>query len=259
MFSPAGGTSTSVSVDRRAAPDRRRAELHAGGPAAVRADLGTEPARRPQHAQRPALGGGLGRLPRRSPAGSTRSSAAVGSNWRARWCSPLDRRLPRLERLDPQRQADRRARLLPFGVIGAILTAIYSVGATVYVPHLFSTYATRYGVIGAVFAMISALFCVMVVIVGSAALGREVDDELARIRARRAPARRRGPPGMGQGARRGAIPLDGRGRADQPPPRTQSTTGPLSRPIQLGASSSLPARTTQRKPRMLGGAHSSAS
>ena len=71
--------------------------------------------------------------------------------------------------------------LLPFGVIGSILTAIYSVGATVYVPHLFSSYATRYGVIGAVFAMISTLFCITVVVVGSAALGREVGDELDRI------------------------------------------------------------------------------
>ncbi len=71
---------------------------------------------------------------------------------------------------------------LPFGVIASILTAIYSVGATVYVPHLFSTYATRYGVIGAVFAMISALFCVTVILVGSAALGREVGDELVHIR-----------------------------------------------------------------------------
>jgi uncharacterized BrkB/YihY/UPF0761 family membrane protein len=47
--------------------------------------------------------------------------------------------------------------LLPFGVIASILTAAYAVGATVYVPHLFSSYATRYGVIGAVFAMISTL------------------------------------------------------------------------------------------------------
>jgi uncharacterized BrkB/YihY/UPF0761 family membrane protein len=71
--------------------------------------------------------------------------------------------------------------LIPFGVLGAALLAVYSVGATVYVPHLFSTYSTRYGVIGAVFAMISALFCVMVVLVGSAAAGREVRDELDRI------------------------------------------------------------------------------
>ena len=42
--------------------------------------------------------------------------------------------------------------------------------------------------IGAVFAMISALFCVMVVLVGSAAAGREIDDELGRIRRGERPA-----------------------------------------------------------------------
>jgi uncharacterized BrkB/YihY/UPF0761 family membrane protein len=75
-----------------------------------------------------------------------------------------------------------RRSLLPFGVAGALLLAVYATGASVYVPHLFESYATRYGVIGAVFAMISALFCVMVVVVAAAALGREVGDELARIR-----------------------------------------------------------------------------
>ena len=78
--------------------------------------------------------------------------------------------------------------LTPFAIIGSVLLAAYSVGATVYVPHLFSTYATRYGVIGAVFAMISALFCVMVVLVGSAAAGREVRDELDRIQRGERPA-----------------------------------------------------------------------
>jgi uncharacterized BrkB/YihY/UPF0761 family membrane protein len=74
-----------------------------------------------------------------------------------------------------------RQDLLPFGIVGSVMLAVYSVGASAYVPHLFNTYATRYGVIGAVFAIISALFCVMVVVVGSAAAGREVHDELARI------------------------------------------------------------------------------
>ena len=74
-----------------------------------------------------------------------------------------------------------RQDVLPFAVIGAALLAVYSVVATVYVPGLFNTYATRYGVIGAVFAMISALFSVMVVLVVSAAAGREVRDELGRI------------------------------------------------------------------------------
>ncbi len=81
-----------------------------------------------------------------------------------------------------------RKDLLPFGIVGAALLAVYSVGAAVYVPHLFSTYSTRYGVIGAVFALISALFCVMVTVVGSAAAGREVHDELDRIRRGEKPA-----------------------------------------------------------------------
>jgi membrane protein len=81
-----------------------------------------------------------------------------------------------------------RRDLLPFAIAGSALLAIYSIGARVYLPHLFSTYATRYGVIGAVFAMISAFFCVMVVLVGSAALGREVHDELGRIRRGERPA-----------------------------------------------------------------------
>jgi membrane protein len=72
--------------------------------------------------------------------------------------------------------------LIPFAVVGAGLLALSSVGGTVYLPHLFSTYATRYGVIGAVFAMISALFCIMLVVVASAATGREVNEELGRIR-----------------------------------------------------------------------------
>jgi len=75
-----------------------------------------------------------------------------------------------------------RRSLLPFGVVGALLLGAYSTGAALYVPHLFDTYATRYGVIGAVFAMISALFCVMVVMVASSALAREIHDELQRIR-----------------------------------------------------------------------------
>jgi uncharacterized BrkB/YihY/UPF0761 family membrane protein len=81
-----------------------------------------------------------------------------------------------------------RQDLLPFGIVGAGLIALYSVGAAVYVPHLFNTYATRYGVIGAVFAMISALFCAMVVVVASAAAGREVRGELDRIQRGERPA-----------------------------------------------------------------------
>ncbi|MET8030047.1 hypothetical protein [Streptomyces avermitilis] len=75
-----------------------------------------------------------------------------------------------------------RANLLPFGIAAAVLEAAYSVGTDVYLPRLFNSYAARYGAIGAVFAMISALFGAMLGIVASAALGREVRDELTRIR-----------------------------------------------------------------------------
>jgi membrane protein len=78
--------------------------------------------------------------------------------------------------------------LVPFGVLGAGLGALYALGTGLYLPHLFSTYATRYGVIGAVFAMISAFFCLMVVVVASAAAGREMHEELTRIRLGRRPA-----------------------------------------------------------------------
>jgi membrane protein len=81
-----------------------------------------------------------------------------------------------------------RRELVPFALLGSALLAVYAIGAAVYVPHLFSTYATRYGVIGAVFAMISALFCIAVILVGVAAAGREVDDELDRIRRGERPA-----------------------------------------------------------------------
>ncbi|HXD66296.1 MAG TPA: YhjD/YihY/BrkB family envelope integrity protein [Solirubrobacteraceae bacterium] len=73
--------------------------------------------------------------------------------------------------------------LIPFAVVAGLALAVYYAGAAVYVPHLFSSYASRYGAIGAVFAMISALFGFMVALVASAALGREVFDELNRIRA----------------------------------------------------------------------------
>lgn len=73
--------------------------------------------------------------------------------------------------------------LVPFAIIASLALTVYFAGASVYVPHLFSSYATRYGAIGVVFAMISALFGFMLFVVASAALGREVFDELGRIRA----------------------------------------------------------------------------
>ncbi len=77
--------------------------------------------------------------------------------------------------------------LVPFAIVASLALAVYFAGAAVYVPHLFSSYASRYGAIGAVFAMISALFGFMVALVAAAAVGREVVDELARISAGQRP------------------------------------------------------------------------
>ncbi|MEU6469483.1 hypothetical protein ABZ927_06065 [Streptomyces massasporeus] len=78
--------------------------------------------------------------------------------------------------------------LLPFAVCAAVLAAAYSAVATVYLPRLFNSYASRYGAAGAVFGMASLLFGAMLVLVVSAALGREVRDELVRIRHGRRPS-----------------------------------------------------------------------
>ena len=123
-----------------------------------------------------------------------------------------------------------RPELMPFAVVGAVLLAIYSVGATVYVPHLFSTFSTRYGVIGAVFAMISALFCIMVVIVGSVALAARSTPSSAASAGREA-RRGRGPPPVGRGRRRGAPRGTRRGRRCRSvaptPPRSRAETRQL--------------------------------
>ncbi|WP_328435763.1 hypothetical protein [Streptomyces sp. NBC_00425] len=116
------------------------------------------------------LGGWLGGLP---AAVCEAAVSAVFLVWSGRLLSA--KRVPAVE-------------LIPFGITGAVFVSVYSWGATLYVPRLFNSYADRYGVVGAVFAMLSALFAVMLVIVASAVLGREVSEELARIRQGRRPS-----------------------------------------------------------------------
>lgn len=82
----------------------------------------------------------------------------------------------------------RGVELIPFGITGAVLVSVYSWAAALYLPRLFNSYTDRYGVVGAVFAMLSALFAAMFVIVASAVLGREVSEEIARIRQGRHPS-----------------------------------------------------------------------
>ena len=88
-------------------PAGRGPELHPGRAAAVRADLGAQPAERPQHVQRAALDRRAGAVPRgqRPPprrAGAQPPRARSGAARRA-----ADGGLPGLERPGAQRQADR--------------------------------------------------------------------------------------------------------------------------------------------------------
>ncbi len=72
--------------------------------------------------------------------------------------------------------------LLPFAILVAAGLTIYGVVSDLWIPRLFNTYAARYGVIGATFAIISALFGAMFVVVVMTAVGREITEELDRLR-----------------------------------------------------------------------------
>ena len=81
-----------------------------------------------------------------------------------------------------------RRDLIPFAVVGAVVLGIYAVGAAVYARTSSTPLPPATARSGAVFAMISTLFCVMVALVGRAAAGREIREELDRIRRGEMPA-----------------------------------------------------------------------
>ncbi|HMS62588.1 MAG TPA: hypothetical protein PKD63_09935 [Solirubrobacteraceae bacterium] len=72
--------------------------------------------------------------------------------------------------------------LLPFAILVSLGLIAYGVVSDIYVPRMFDSYVSRYGVIGATFAIISALFGAMFVVVVMTAIGREVTDEWERVR-----------------------------------------------------------------------------
>jgi uncharacterized BrkB/YihY/UPF0761 family membrane protein len=75
-----------------------------------------------------------------------------------------------------------RQQLMPAAVLVVALGTLFAIGGDIYVPRLFNSYADRYGAVGAVFAMISWLFVLMVALVAAIAVGREVWAELEAIR-----------------------------------------------------------------------------
>jgi membrane protein len=72
--------------------------------------------------------------------------------------------------------------LLPAAILVAAVALVLGIAGDIWVPRLFNSYASRYGAVGAVFALISWLFVLMVGLVTAVAIGREVSDELAAIR-----------------------------------------------------------------------------
>lgn len=74
-----------------------------------------------------------------------------------------------------------RRELLPAAILVAAVGGLLAIGGDIYVPRLFNSYADRYGVVGAVFALISWLFVLMVGLVSAVAIGREVSLELDAI------------------------------------------------------------------------------
>lgn len=74
-----------------------------------------------------------------------------------------------------------RRELLPAAIVVAAVGGLLAFGGDIYVPRLFNSYANRYGAVGAVFALISWLFVLMVGLVSAVAVGREVSLELDAI------------------------------------------------------------------------------
>jgi membrane protein len=79
--------------------------------------------------------------------------------------------------------------LLPAAILIVVLGGILGIAGDIYVPRLFNSYASRYGAVGAVFALISWLFVLMVALVSATAVGREVSSELDSIRRGERPSR----------------------------------------------------------------------
>lgn len=66
-------------------------------------------------------------------------------------------------------------RLLPAGVLAAVLTTIWSYATTVYMPRLMESYSDRYGLFGVTIAMVGWLLCISFILVASTVVAGELD------------------------------------------------------------------------------------
>ena len=66
-------------------------------------------------------------------------------------------------------------RLLPGGVLTAILAALFSLATTVYMPPLMTSYSERYGLFGITIALVGWLLCICLLLVAATVVAAELD------------------------------------------------------------------------------------
>ena len=91
-------------------------------------------------------------------------------------------------------------RLIPGGVVTAVLLVAFSLGSHVYLPRSATTNVERYGLVGVTFTVLTWLFAFSLVLVTSAAWGAVLSERFARF-ADGGPRRRPPDPGTGTGRR----------------------------------------------------------
>lgn len=82
---------------------------------------------------------------------------------------------------------DRRVswrRLIPGGVLTAVLASVYGVVTTLYMPPLMTSYSVRYGLFGVTVALVGWLLCIAVILVAVTVVAAELDRAPERWAAR---------------------------------------------------------------------------
>lgn len=100
-------------------------------------------------------------------------------------------------------------RLIPGGVLTAVLASAYGVVSTLYMPPLMTSYSVRYGLFGVTVALVGWLLCIAVILVAVTVVAAELDRAPERwaVRLRRSVEGRQDPTGaplaVGPGERGG--------------------------------------------------------
>lgn len=66
-------------------------------------------------------------------------------------------------------------RLLPAGVLTAVLSSVYGLATTLYMPALMTSYSARYGLFGVTVALVGWLLCITLILVAVTVVAAELD------------------------------------------------------------------------------------